>query len=269
MRNPFARLATRDAARPSLRDRAAALKASASRVIRRKAVDAASAAPVAAAVSAADPILAAIAETRRLMTARVHAAALPQPAGSIDPLPEQEAAADAFNTHVDDVLLKTVPTTAAGCVALARYAVEFLGDEGFALDEDQANEQHVRILDLIARSPMLDKAPPLPPFVADFSAMTVADLRRTYDAFKLATDIMGLTGHALPVEGGGANLLDAEGDRLSFFQGFIADELQRRDVDRSDTWASWRIDTLINRAVACGDYEEAARLAAEADAKGL
>jgi hypothetical protein len=40
MRNPFARLARPDTARPSLRERAAALKASASRVIRRKPVDA-------------------------------------------------------------------------------------------------------------------------------------------------------------------------------------------------------------------------------------
>jgi hypothetical protein len=36
MRNPFARLAKRDAVRPSLRERTAILKASASRVIRRK-----------------------------------------------------------------------------------------------------------------------------------------------------------------------------------------------------------------------------------------
>ena len=41
MRNPFARLAKRDTARPSLRERAASLKASASRVMRRKPVDAA------------------------------------------------------------------------------------------------------------------------------------------------------------------------------------------------------------------------------------
>ncbi|MCJ2080722.1 hypothetical protein [Methylobacterium sp. J-090] len=102
-----------------------------------------------------DPILAAIAETRRLMLARHAAADLPQPAGSIDTLPEQNAATDAFFVHVDNVLLKTVPTTAAGCAALARYTVEFLETEGFALDEDQANEQLVRILDLIARSPMV------------------------------------------------------------------------------------------------------------------
>ena len=97
--------------------------------------------------------------------------------------------------------------------------------------------------------------------------MTVGDLRRTYDAFKLATNIMGLTGNTMPVKGAGHIILDAEADRLSFFQGDIADELQRRDM--SDGWASWRIDTLINRAVACGDYEETARFAAEVAAKRL
>lgn len=78
MHNPFARLASRDTARPSLVERAAALKASASRVIRRRPVDAASAALGAAALSATDPILAAIAKTRRLTHARAIAADLPQ-----------------------------------------------------------------------------------------------------------------------------------------------------------------------------------------------
>jgi hypothetical protein len=105
MRNPFARPGT---ARPSLRERAAALMASASRVIRRKPLDAA---PVAA--PAADPILAAIAEMRRLTAARAAANNLPQLEGSIDPLPEQQASADAQFAHIDNVLLKTVPTTAS------------------------------------------------------------------------------------------------------------------------------------------------------------
>ncbi|KQP79438.1 hypothetical protein ASF60_22770 [Methylobacterium sp. Leaf113] len=153
MRNPFALLAKPNTVRPSLRERAASLKASASRVIRRKPADAASAAPAAA--LAADPILAAIAETRRLTMARTCAYNVELPAGELDPSPEQNAATDAFFAHVDGVLLKTVPTTAAGCAALARYTVEFLEDEKFSLDEDEANEQHVRILGLIARSPML------------------------------------------------------------------------------------------------------------------
>ncbi|KQQ37531.1 hypothetical protein ASF58_23470 [Methylobacterium sp. Leaf125] len=54
MRNPFARLARPDAARPSLRDRAAALKASASRVIRRKPVNAIEAHPDACLLAAAN-----------------------------------------------------------------------------------------------------------------------------------------------------------------------------------------------------------------------
>jgi hypothetical protein len=67
MRNPFARLAKSDTLRPSLRKRAASLKASASRVIRRKPAAASPAIPAVA--LAADPILAAIAETRRLLNA--------------------------------------------------------------------------------------------------------------------------------------------------------------------------------------------------------
>jgi hypothetical protein len=271
MRNPFTRLALRDTARPSLRDRAAALKASASRVIRRKPVDAGAAMPdvTPSALLAADPILAAIAETRRLMVARVRAGDLPQPAGSIDPLPEQEAAAGAFNTHVDDVLLKTVPTTAAGCVALARYAVDFLGEEGFALDEDQANEQHVRILDLIARSPMLGGEHAGRPFVPDMAELSDDALIRTYDAFSHACDIGGLTTWTLHDEAGGSRILEAEMDRLWTFQADIADELARRGTPGNSSMAARRVDTLIHRAVACGDYEEAARLASEADAKRL
>ncbi|WP_264051633.1 hypothetical protein [Methylobacterium flocculans] len=153
MRNPFARLARSNTARPSLRECAASLKASASRVIRRKPVDAAPVAPDAA--LAADPILAAIAETRRLHIERIRALYVEAPEGQLNPTPEQDAATDAFFAHVDGVLLKTVPTTAAGCAALARFANEFFEDEGFALDEDASNEQHIRILDLIARSPLL------------------------------------------------------------------------------------------------------------------
>ncbi len=103
---------------------------------------------------AVDPILAAIARTRELHRTRTNALAVDLPAGTIDPTPEQNAATNAFFAHVDDVLLKTVPTTAVGCATLAGFTVEFLEAEGYSLDEDHANEQHVRILDLIARSPL-------------------------------------------------------------------------------------------------------------------
>lgn len=370
MRNPFARLAKRDAARPSLRERAAALKASASRVIRRKPVDAVTVltaepvAPEAVAPAlagmvsewaamlahenseggagrdvsanaygrrvalhrailahpvrsvadlaakaplfqgeleseamqenapptlpflawqcvlrdlsvltkprpayAADPIFAAINMTRELTGARRRAANLPQPVGSIAPLPEQEAACNAFNTHVDDVLLKTVPTTAAGCTALARYAVEFLEAEGFVLDEQ--GSEHVRILDLIARSPMLDGEPTGRSFAPEFSGMSDNALLRSYAALKMATEVLGLTTWTVQGENEGGRIVEAEFDRLSFVQGDIADELARRSEPQGWGEASRRFDVLIDRAVACGDYEEAARFAAEADAKGL
>lgn len=371
MRNPFARLARPDAARPSLRERAAALKASASRVIRRKPGDAApvlAAEPVALdAVSpalaalvgewssmlahenaegwagrdvsaegyrkrvalhrailahpvrsvadlaakapifreeaddeampenepptlpflawqcvlrdlstltgsrpavAADPILAAIAETRRLTQARAIAGDLPQPEGSIDPLPEQNAATDAFFAHVDGVLLKTVPTTAAGCVALARFAAEFLADEGWVLDEQDGNE-HTRILDLIARSPMLGGEPTERPFAPDLAGLSFNTLIRTYEAFRHASDIAGLTTWALRDEADSHRLLDTEMDRLSFFQSDIADEIARRGLSDTSMHAGRWHDVLIHRAAACGNYDDAARIAAEAHAKGL
>ena len=361
MRNPFARLAKRDIARPSLRERAASLKASAARVIRRKPVDEApapnSVAPPLAAlvgewtamlarenaggavgrdaekradqriglhrailahpvtsladfaakapvfrdqledvapphghpqsidflswqcvlrdlsnlafvrsVPAVDPIFAAILEARRLTDARTHAANLPQPAGSIDPLPEQKAAMEAFFAHVDGVLLTTVPTTAAGCAALARYAVEFLADEGFVLDEQ--GSEHVRILELIARSPLLDGVPPAPPPSPNFSGYAVNDLRRTYDAFRLATDVMGLTGWTISSKGAGNHLLNDEANRLEHFQSYIADELRRRNpTDRVEAIA--RVDTLISHDVAGGAYACVAVTAAEAEARRL
>jgi hypothetical protein len=70
-------------------------------------------------------------------------------------------------------------------------------------------------------------------------------------------------------EAGGSRILDAEMDRLSFFQTDVADELARRGTPGNSGLAARRIDALIHRAVACGDYEEATRLASEADAKRL
>ena len=266
MRNPFARLAKRDIARPLLRERAAALKASAARVIRRKSVDAAPAAPDAA--LAADPILAAIAETRRLHMERTRALNVDLPAGTRDPTPEQNAATNAFFAHLGGVLLKTVPTTAAGCAALARFAVEFLADEGWVLDEHDGNE-HVRILDLIARSPMLSGEPTGRPFAPALAGMSDNALIRTYEAFAHAFDIAGLTTWAISDETGGCRLLNAELDRLGFLQNDIADELARRGTPDSFGLAGRHFDTLIHRAVADGDYAAASRFAAEAGAKGL
>lgn len=105
--------------------------------------------------SLGDPVLAAIQETERLQYAVDVASKVPQPPGMIDPLPEQKAAFDAFYAHIDNVLLKTVPTTAAGCAALARFVASYPRDRGFSLDEGDDGGQHLRILDLIARSPAL------------------------------------------------------------------------------------------------------------------
>ena len=103
-----------------------------------------------------DPILPAIKECRRLVAVVEAAEALPKPEGRLDALPEQQEAFDALNRYIEDVLLKTVPTTAHGCAALAQYAVEFSAARGFELDDGEDGAAHLRVLDLIASSPLLD-----------------------------------------------------------------------------------------------------------------
>lgn len=102
----------------------------------------------------ADPIFAAIKETKRLDAARDAALLLPQLPGNVDP-PEQRKTLDAFFAHINNVLLVTPPRTAAGCAALCRYALAYQEATGVALDETLDNCEHYRILDLIARSPLL------------------------------------------------------------------------------------------------------------------
>jgi hypothetical protein len=85
----------------------------------------------------------------------------------------------------------------------------------------------------------------------------------------MATDIMGLSTWAVGGEGAGNRILDAETDRLSFFQDDITDELSRRGLPADAGLASRQVDALIDRAVTCGRYDEAASLAADADANSL
>ncbi|GJE57326.1 hypothetical protein [Methylobacterium thuringiense] len=102
-----------------------------------------------------DPIFAVIDEAKRLFIDWTETGKLPLHTGSIDPRPENVAAQEAFHDYVDDVLLETVPTTAAGSKALARYAVEFIRAEKFTFDEtSEKGDENVRLLDLIARSPL-------------------------------------------------------------------------------------------------------------------
>lgn len=98
-----------------------------------------------------DAAMAAVEEGRRLMKAADVASKLPQPAGRLAPLPEQEVACDNLWKHVDGVILKTVPRTGAGCAALARFALDFEREQGVAVDDDDSRT----VLDLIARSPLL------------------------------------------------------------------------------------------------------------------
>ncbi|MCJ2040127.1 hypothetical protein MKK55_14430 [Methylobacterium sp. J-059] len=96
---------------------------------------------------AADPILAAITESRRLMSTVRRARRAPDFAlGRSD---EEAAANDAAWLHYHGTLLRTPPTTAAGAVAFARHFLVFHRDQGRVL----AEKDLVRVLTIIAAAP--------------------------------------------------------------------------------------------------------------------
>ena len=102
--------------------------------------------------ASSDPIHAAIEDVRQRLSVCAEAQRFSQPPGDIDPRPEQIVAREALHASLD-VLSATVPATALGCAALARFAVDFHAAEDFAVDENVHGQQHLRILGLIARSP--------------------------------------------------------------------------------------------------------------------
>ncbi|MCP1551664.1 MULTISPECIES: hypothetical protein [Methylorubrum] len=95
-----------------------------------------------------DPIFAVIAEGERLLRVSDELFIIPDP--DIDPLPEKLEALDAVFEHLDNVLFKTMPTTAAGCVALARFALHYHKTQGVHISDDET-----LIFSLIAQSPAL------------------------------------------------------------------------------------------------------------------
>ena len=202
-----------------------------------------------------DPILAAIQETERLQYAVDAMSKLPQPPGMIEPLPEQKAAFDAFYGYVDNVLLRTVPATAAGCAALARFVASYPRDRGFSLDDDE-DGQHVRILDLIARSPMnrctaapKDETTPNWPQIqaaaVDLSGCSIPSLGRLFEAFSRMADTwsdMSCLPFAQKDEAA-SRLLDEEYQRAALIRDRIVSLIcSRRSKDDSD-----RDETLIVR----------------------
>lgn len=98
-----------------------------------------------------DPMLVAIEKDRALAAEHIRllniSGHLPDEDPSWDPTHE---ASDLQWTHWRDVLLHTVPTTLAGCVATARYAAEWVEREGLDLSEDGP-----KLFALLARSPAL------------------------------------------------------------------------------------------------------------------
>ena len=96
-----------------------------------------------------DPIFAAIAECKRL-EAIAHANEIETPPG-VELSLEAKADASAVWTFIEGALLNTVPTTAAGCAALARFVPPLFKRWSACLD----GRQGAGFFDLIARSPLL------------------------------------------------------------------------------------------------------------------
>lgn len=105
-----------------------------------------------------DPIFGAIEKTHALHAVQQAAYAV---CGDLpDAAPEWEPEREAYRAwfdHIDNVLMRTVPTTAAGCVALARFTVDFCAEEEIPLSQDReaGDTDNIGPLRLIAQSPAL------------------------------------------------------------------------------------------------------------------
>ena len=96
---------------------------------------------------AADPILAVIEESKRLMPAVRRARRMPD---IRDRRPiEQDVADDALILHLHRTVLRTAPTTAAGAIELARHLLVYERIQGGTLEE-----KHLwKVIKLIAAAP--------------------------------------------------------------------------------------------------------------------
>ncbi|MCJ2139485.1 hypothetical protein [Methylobacterium sp. E-066] len=188
----------------------------------------------------ADPVHAVIEAVRRCLLDCTVAQQLPQPPGRLDPLPEQEAAGEALHASLD-ALAVTVPTTAEGCASLARFAVEFHAAEGFAADEDEHGQQHLGILNLIARSPMGQRGAALGDKAAlkwsqaqadavDLSDCSITALARLFELFTAAADTWSNLSCLPYVEDNTATsrIVDGEYERAAFVRDRILGLLRNR-----------------------------------------
>jgi len=275
LRTSLKRLVGRDTPAQTLRERAATVRAGIAAT--KPSTDVTAAADP---LPQADPVLTAIEAVRGCLRVCKAAQRLPQPPGRLDPLPEQEAAGEALHASLD-VLAQTVPATAQGCAALARFAIEFHGREGFAVDENEHGQQHLRILDLIARSPALGTDMPVDqPSAApvqatygiaervDFDTVTLEELRTIHEKMRHLSDVA----HAMASQGccrsedrspfgnphnAAGELMHWIGDALTDVESAAADELTHRQPTSMDDRAT-RLAAIAERIIFNGNDEETA-----------
>lgn len=218
----------------------------------------------------ADPVHAVIEAVRRCLRDCAAAQRLPQPPSHLDPLPEQEAAGDALHAGLD-ALAVTVPTTAEGCAALAQFAVEFHTAEGFAVDEDVHGQQHLRILNLIARSPALLRPATTQQSLSlvdqiDLTSARMADLQTLRDLADHVSGVayahtwgarcrQGTNAYGAPYFNAAGKLMQWLGDALTAVETAVNQEVRRRrPTDSADR--ETRLEVLALPVIQNGDPDE-------------
>ena len=98
------------------------------------------------AVEKSDPILPHIAEAYRLMRICDEAFAAHDQQGLGGAFEQADDAQDALVAHCDNVLMQIRPTSAAGAVALARFAVDWFESQGVPLARDEHGTSVLRLI---------------------------------------------------------------------------------------------------------------------------
>ncbi|WP_264047994.1 hypothetical protein [Methylobacterium flocculans] len=98
------------------------------------------------AVEKSDPILPHIAEAYRLMRICDEAFAAHDQQGLGGTFEQADDAQDALVAHCDNVLMQIRPTSAAGAVALARFAVDWFESQGVPLARDEYGTSVLRLI---------------------------------------------------------------------------------------------------------------------------
>ncbi|WP_018264023.1 hypothetical protein [Methylobacterium sp. WSM2598] len=258
-----------DAPRPTLRERGAALKASAARVMRgsREPAQASPAAPALdqVAPAAPDPVFRTIAAHQeadaRMDALQRRISGQRATRGDLD---EEDRLGEAQCVTAER-LLKAVPRTVEGLQAYAgelrRYVAARDEGDGHAAPEIIQQAFDALATSVGALSPRTEAPAP------DLSRFTIGELAGLFDTYERAAGLYAVSGFWPKIGEAGSGLLSEEVDRCEAMMEAIGTELKRRvpaDASDSDEKAE-RLARLLLRG---GDWKGARAVAAQAEAAG-